>query len=135
MSEVTVMFTLPSDAFEALQATARRDGSAPGSILRNALRRELKTRSTKTDKNGNDPVFVAALRTLLARDIVEAKDWGDLDSRLLARGYDLRFNEGRLALFAKDSGECLIDSTEIGASYGALMRRFDGPIPASKMMS
>ena len=41
MQEVSVMFTLPSDTFEALQSTAQREGSSPGAILRAALRKDL----------------------------------------------------------------------------------------------
>ncbi len=132
MSEVTVMFTLPSEALEALKAKASRDGTAPGAVLRNALRRELRTNEARQRARGFDPAFIGALRTLLARDIVEAQSWQELEKRLGTRGYELRLADDRLSLFGRDSKECLVDATEIGASYGALMRRFDGPMPDRK---
>ena len=132
MEKVTVMFTLPNDTFEALKATAKREGAAPGAILRSALKNDLKERTARKDRKPNDPAFVSAIRTLLARDIAKARGWADLLARLRARGYELRIHGDRLSLFGADTGECLVDATEIGASYGALLRRFGGPLPGSK---
>lgn len=136
MGEVTVMFSLPDDAYDALQSTARREGAPPGAILRAALQRHL--RRNGTDENGENPrgkpdtAFIGALRTLLSRDIADATDWADLDARLSKRGYDLRLIGNQLALFTTGSNDCIADGTEIGVSYGAMMRRFGGPMPPQK---
>lgn len=122
MDKVTVMFSMPSETLDALQARAARDGVAPGSILRTALSQALKSK-------GNDPVVVRALTTLIARDIEAATSWGDLQHRLGNRGFALRTKGATLLIVGKDTGEVMANSTEIGASYGALIRRFDGPLP------
>lgn len=132
MSDVTVMFSLPSDDFEALTAKAKREGTVPGAILRAALGRDLKPRAARQPRDSDDLAFTSALRTLLARDIVESRDWAELERRLSARGYALRVEGGCLSLLARDTGDCLADATEVGASYGALMRRFGGPFPGAR---
>jgi len=129
MGDVTVMFTLPEDAFEALQAKARREEAAPGAILRVALSHYLHRGEDPCATDRSDPVFIGALRTLLARDLTEARDWADLESRLSARGYVMRLNGNQLGLFTSGSNECIADATEIGVSYGGLMRRLGGPMP------
>ena len=132
MEDVSVMFTLPADTLSALRARAKSEGTSAGALLRGALQRDLDLRRKERAEGKADPAFVGAIRTLLARDIVEARNWADLQARLGARGYDLRMEEGRLSLHARDSGEQIVDANEIGASYGALMRRFHGPLPVRK---
>jgi hypothetical protein len=133
------MFTLPDEAFAALQEKARREGTVPGAILRAALRRDLsvvvgpaplpRLPTPRPAGKAVDPAYLGALRNLLARDIIEARGWSDLIRRLSLRGYRLELEQGRLALYGRDEHDCLADATGIGASYGALMRRFGGPLP------
>lgn len=130
MGEVTVMVTLSEDTFAALQSRAQTEGTAPGAILRAALRRDLVKPDQPANNAGPDPALVGALRTLLARDIIEARDWSDLQRRFGSRGYRLSLENGCLTLISKDTGQCISDATGIGASYGALMRRFGGPLLA-----
>ena len=108
MGDVTVMFTLPDEAFEALQAKARREGTLPGAILRDVLRRDLEARRGEKSTETLDPAFLGALRTFLARDIVEASGWSDLKRRLATRGYSLRLEDGSLTL----SSLSLLDSDQ-----------------------
>lgn len=132
MGDVTVMFTLSGAAFEALQAKARSEGSAPGSVLRAALSGHLQYQEQSTALDKSNTAFIGALRTLLTRDISDADNWEDLNSRLSKRGYDLRLAGNQLALYALGSDQCIADASEIGVAYGALMRRFEGPMPQNR---
>lgn len=69
------------------------------------------------------------MRALLAADLASASGWADLDRRLRARGYAFREAGGGLALHAHPGGERLCKASELGHSYGALMRRFGRPFP------
>ena len=133
MNDVTVMFSLPGDTLDALQAKAHRDGVAPGAIIRTALARSLKDRQAGAKSKPTDPILIRALRTLVAKDLEAARSWSDLEARLSNRGYTLRTDRGALLILGKDTGEVVCQATDIGTSYGALIRRFDGPLMDQEM--
>ena len=128
MDNVTVMFSLPGPTLDALQARAKREGVAPGAVLRTALARALKDQERSIDVGARDPVLLRALRTLVARDLDAATSWLDLEERLLGRGYALRTDNGALIIVGKDTGEVIGNATDVGTSYGELIRKFNGPL-------
>jgi hypothetical protein len=70
--------------------------------------------------------LVFALQHLLFRDMAEARNWHDLDSRMRKHGYYLRIGWGGLCLHTETSGRKLCHTHDLGFSYGTFLRRF-GP--------
>ena len=131
MADVTVIFSLPDATFGALKDRADRDGTTPGSVLRAALRRELAAPENNLPERKPN-ALPGALRSLLSRYLDAAQNWRDLSAALHARGYGLRLIDGQLALFSTSDERITVDTTELGASYGALMRRFSAPFPVDR---
>ncbi|MDF0602332.1 hypothetical protein P1J78_16455 [Psychromarinibacter sp. C21-152] len=129
MTQVTVMLTLDRHVLKALDSAARADGSDPATVIRDAIRRDLYRRSRAKKADRPDERLVAPLRALLADDLAYARDWDDLAARLSAKGYALREAGAGLALFELNGNRRLAKASDLGASYGRLMRRFGAPMP------
>ncbi len=129
MSRVTVMLKLDGHVLKALEAAAREDGCDAATVVRDAIRRDLyrRTRAKKADRP--DERLVAPLRALLADDLARATGWDDLAARLSAKGYALREAGAGLALFELTGTRRLARASDLGVSYGRLMRRFGAPMP------
>lgn len=69
------------------------------------------------------------MRARLAADLADADSWADLARRLAAKGYALREAGGGLALYSHPEGRRLCKASELGFSYGRLVRRFRTPLP------
>lgn len=129
MSQVTVMLKVDDHVLKALEAVSRSDGCDVATVVREAIRRDLYRRSRAKKADRPDERLVAPLRALLADDLAHAKDWTDLADRLAAKGYALRESGAGLALFERDTDRRLAKASDLGASYGRLMRRFGAPMP------
>lgn len=130
MEMVDVMFKLPEPMLDAGLEIAKADDVTLGQVLRQLLSAEIQrtTRNAKTPYRA-DELLLAPLRALLAADLATASDWNDLQSRLKKRGYAFREAGGGLALHTHPDGARLCKASELGHSYGALMRRFKAPFP------
>jgi hypothetical protein len=95
-----------------------------------ALAAEVKRagRASKTS-NRTDEQLLGLLRALLAVDFGRACDWRELQGRLKAKGYILREAGGGLALHGFPDGPRLCKASELGHSYGSLIKRFGQPLP------
>ena len=127
--QITVMFRLDATILEALQTVAADSGGDVGDVVRGAIRRDLFRRSRAKKAVRADEQLVAPLRVLLAKDIAEATGWGDLSDRLNAKGFEFREAGAGLALYRRSNGQRLAKASDIGTSYGRLMRRFNAPMP------
>lgn len=76
------------------------------------------------------PRKLSGLRMYLSFDFVSADDWGDLQDRLLTKGYALAESDAELVVCTID-GEYLCDTAQIGHAYAALMERFSASFPDS----
>ncbi|MDU8910098.1 hypothetical protein [Aestuariicoccus sp. MJ-SS9] len=130
MDEITVSLRLPRALLEAAERLARDRDESLGRVLRQALSAEIMraNRNAKTP-NRADEQLLGPLRVLLASDFAEARSWNELQSRLAAKGYALREAGGGLALHSHPQGLRLCKGSELGQSYGTLMRRFGTPFP------
>ncbi|QFS81332.1 hypothetical protein FIU97_00610 [Roseivivax sp. THAF40] len=121
---------LPPDLRRATLQAAKAADMSPGDLIRSALAADLKRRAypAKTP-NRADEQLLGPLRVLLAQDFAAAQDWGDLIARLRAKGYALHEAGGGLALHSHPEGLRLCKASELGHSYGALLRRYGAPFP------
>jgi hypothetical protein len=108
---------------------AAEDDVSVGQIIRDAINRDIRRRAEAKTPVRADERLVAPLRALLADDFAYAVGWGDLQSRLAAKGYRLAESGGGLILLAQDSGTRICKASELGYSYSALLRRFDSVFP------
>ncbi len=118
---------LPSDLVQAVHdlATEREDTVArivEGLVAEHLSSKEgIKPRQPRASEK-----LIFALQNLLFRDMAEAENWEDLDSRLRKHGYFLKITWGGLALYTETSGQKLCHTHDMGFSYGTFLRRF-GP--------
>lgn len=124
---------MPLPLLETLQQLALDRDCSLGDLVRSALAAEIE-RDTKMAKTPNraDEQLLAPLRVLLASDLAEARSWSELSSRLSDKGYELREAGGGLALHSFPEGVRLCKASELGYSYGTLMRRFGTPFPGHR---
>lgn len=124
---------LPLPLLETLQQLSLERDCSLGDLVRSALTAEVK-RTAKPAKTPNraDEQLLAPLRVLLASDLAEARSWSELSARLNNKGYELREAGGGLALHSFPEGVRLCKASELGYSYGTLMRRFGTPFPGHR---
>jgi len=127
--QITVMFRLDATTLESLQAVAAETGGDVGEVVRGAIRRDMFRRSRAKKAVRADEQLVAPLRVLLANDIAEATGWRDLSDRLSAKDFEFREAGAGLALYRRSNGQRLAKASDIGTSYGRLMRQFNAPMP------
>jgi len=124
----TVTVKLPPEMIAALRGIARQEDTAPGHVIRDAIKRDLFRRSRAKTSERTDEQLVAPLRALLADDFNHASGWADLQERLYRKGFQLREAGGGLALHDR-LGARLCKGSELGYSYSRLMHRFGAPFP------
>lgn len=127
MDPVTIK--LPHAMRLELQRMARADDVSPGQLVRALVNREISRRNRARPPVRADERLVAPLRARLAPDLAGASGWEDLSERLRGHGFELREAGGGLALYEWPSGARVCKASELGFSYGRLMRRFGAPLP------
>lgn len=100
-----------------------------GHLVRKLLAKEVERRLNPTTASPGDAGLVAALQTLLARDLAAAEGWDDLDARLAGHGYELRPAGGGLALHKASCGSRVCRGSDLGFAYRTLVRRFEAAMP------
>jgi len=125
----SVEFKLPREMRLALRQLACQDDVSPGQVLRALLNKEISRRLNARPPVRADERLIAPLRARLAPDLAHATNWDDLQKRLNCAGYSLREAGGGLAVFTHPSGARVCKASELGFSYGRLMRRFRSPFP------
>jgi hypothetical protein len=120
---------LDPSVWTVLERLASEDDVSVGQIIRDAINRDIRRRAEAKTPVRADERLVAPLRALLADDFAYAKGWGDLQGRLIKKGYRLAESGGGLILLAQDSGMRICKASELGYSYSALLRRFDTVFP------
>ena len=100
-----------------------------GQFIRDAVSREISRARNARPPVRADERLIAPLRARLASDLADSENWIDLQGRLRARGYILRVAGGGLALHEWPDDTRLCKASELGFSYGRLMRRFGAPFP------
>lgn len=125
-----VTISLPEATLTAARQLAARQDVTLGQFVRQAVAAEIRrgSRNTKTPNRADEQLLVS-LRTLLAADLARAQSWDDLNHRLADKGVALREAGGGLALHSHPEGTRLCKASELGHSYGTLMRRFGQPFP------
>jgi hypothetical protein len=124
-----VTLKLDPDIMAAVECAAADDDISVGQLIRHAITQELRRRRTAKTAVRADERLLAPLRALLAGDFAYAKDWSDLQSRLLRKGYVLAESGGGLVLLDSTSGTRLCKGSELGYGYAALLRKFNAPFP------
>jgi hypothetical protein len=125
----SVTLKLPRDLLSGAQRVATARDVTIGHLVRQLLKREVDRQLSAGTREGTDVRLLAALQALLARDMAEARDWEDLAVRLRPHGYDLRPSGGGVALYKSSCGTRVCKGSEIGFSYGALVKRYGAPMP------
>ncbi|MHA6324593.1 hypothetical protein [Roseivivax sp. CAU 1753] len=121
---------MPPEMRLAAEQAARSADITLGALIRRALDADLCCRATPAKTpNRADEQLLGPLRVLLARDFAAAQSWPDLCARLRGKGYALREAGGGLALHSHPEGLRLCKASELGHSYGTLMRRYGMPFP------
>lgn len=129
MEPETLTLKLPQATLTALRRIAADDDVSVGQVIRAAIARDLTRRSQAKTPVRADERLVAPLRALLADDFAYAKTWGELQSRIAAKGYGLAESGGGLILFDRLSGARMCKGSELGYGYASLLRRFMTPFP------
>lgn len=124
-----VEFKIHREMRIALLKIARDQDVTPGQILRKVLAKEITRHTHARPPVRADEQLIAPLRARLANDLAHATCWADLKTRLNRKGFELREAGGGLALHVLPGGERVCKASELGFSYGRLMRRFRQPYP------
>jgi hypothetical protein len=120
---------LDPSVWTVLERLAAEDDVSVGQIIRDAINRDIRRRAEAKTPVRADERLVAPLRALLADDFAYATGWGDLQGRLIGKGYRLAESGGGLILMDHESGVRICKASELGYSYSALLRRFDCVFP------
>lgn len=126
----SVTLKLPRDLLSGAQRVATARDVTIGHMVRQLLKREVERQLSEGRKSGTDVRLLAALSALLAQDMAEARDWGDLAERLRPHGYELRPAGGGVVLYKSSCGTRVCKGSELGFSYGDLVKRFGVPMPS-----
>ncbi|MBW4706601.1 hypothetical protein KX928_02265 [Roseobacter sp. YSTF-M11] len=127
MNKRTVTVQLPADLILAVHDLATEQEGTVAKIVEDLLVSHLATRKGARKKaEVVDERLIFALQKLLFRDMAEAEDWDDLDTRLRRHGYYLKIAWGGLSLHTETSGHKLCNTADLGFSYVTFLRRF-GP--------
>lgn len=129
MEPETLTLKLPPATLTALRRIAAEDDVSVGQVIRAVIARDLKRRSQAKTPVRADERLVASLRALLADDFAYAKTWGELQSRIAAKGYGLAESGGGLILFDRMSGARMCKGSELGYGYASLLRCLRTPFP------
>lgn len=125
----SVTLKLPRDLLSGAQRVATARDVTIGHMVRVLLKREVDRQLCETQKSGPGARLLAALQALLTQDMVDAKSWEDLQSRLRPHGYELRPDGGGTALFKSSCGTRMCKGSELGFAYGQLVERFGHHMP------
>jgi hypothetical protein len=125
----SVTLRLPRDLLSGAQRVATARDVTIGHMVRQLLKREVERQLSQGAREETDARLLAALQALLGRDMSQAQDWADLAERLRPHGYELRAAGGGVVLYKSSCGTRICKGSEIGFSYGALMKRFGAPMP------
>ncbi len=129
MEQDRIEIMLPAELARSARSMASADDVTVGQLLRDLLAREISRRSRARPPVRADERLVAPLRARLAGDLAHARNWDDLQRRLTDKGYILREAGGGLALHDWPGDRRICKASELGFSYGRLLRRFDAPFP------
>ena len=129
MEEESVTLRLPRDLLSGAQRVATARDVSVGHLVRQLLKREVDRQMAGGGGEDADVRLLAALQALLAQDMAQARDWSDLAERLRVHGYELRPSGGGVVLFKSSCGTRVCKGSEIGFSYGTLVKRFGGQMP------
>jgi len=125
----SVTLKLPRDLLSGAQRVATARDVTIGHMVRVLLKREVDRQLAEGRREEAEPRLLAALQALLGRDIAQARDWADLAARLRPHGYELRPAGGGVVVYKTSCGTRVCKGSEIGCSYGALVKRFGAPMP------
>ena len=125
----TVTLKLPDKLLRDAARVASGQDVTIGHLVRVLLAKEVERRLNPKTPNRADEGLVAALQTLLARDMAEADNWDDLSARLERHGYDLRPAGGGLALHKSSCGTRVCKGSELGFAYRTFVCRFRAAMP------
>jgi len=129
MEQESVTLRLPRDLLSGAQRVATARDVSVGHLVRPLLQREVDRQMTNGRGEDADVRLLAALQALLAQDMAQARDWDDLAERLRMHGYEIRPSGGGVVLFKSSCNTRVCKGSEIGFSYGMLVKRFGGPMP------
>jgi hypothetical protein len=115
--------------WQALENIVACEGGSVDALIRDAIKRDLFRRARAKKAVRSDERLVAPLRALLADDLAYARDWADLQDRLMNKGFELRESGGGLALHSHDTGAKLCKASDLGYSLSRLSRRFGALFP------
>ncbi|PID36410.1 MAG: hypothetical protein CR993_04895 [Rhodobacterales bacterium] len=113
--------TLPDSVAARLSVAADAQGITVAAMIRNL--------ALEADAPPTAPEMIEHLRLALSPALAMARDWDDLQARLIKRGFELRPDGAGLRLHSRFDGRAVCDSTELGYTYGQLVRRFCAPMP------
>ena len=103
----------------------------PGAVLRDLIRLEVKRHEGHKARKDEviDEQLLVRLRLLVAKALVEADSWSDLQSALIRCGLRFIPAGGGLNLIDHASGKPLAKASQIGPAYLDLVRRFRAGFP------
>lgn len=119
----SVTLKLPRDLLSGAQCVATAREVTIGHMVRQLLKREVARQMSQTRSKGPDERLIVALQALLARDMVEAESWSDLQARIRTHGYDFRPDSGSTALFKSSCGTRICQAAALGFGYVGLLKR------------
>ena len=123
-----VRLKLDQFALDALSQIAGEEDISLGQVIRDAVKRDLFRRERAKRAVRPDEQLVAPLRSLLADDFAYADTWEDLLRRLRRKGFNLAEAGGGIILIDLN-GTRLCKGSDLGYSYGRLLRRLGRPFP------
>ncbi|WP_370400006.1 hypothetical protein [Sulfitobacter sp. JB4-11] len=129
MTLETVTLKLSQELLSNAARVASVQDVTVGHLVRVLLAKEVERRLSPSASNTADGGLIAALQTLLVRDMTEAENWDDLAVRLGRHGYELRPAGGGIALHKTSCGTRVCKGSDLGFAYRTFVRRFEGAMP------
>jgi hypothetical protein len=133
MKMVRISFEVPEAMVLALQSAAGMQDSSVGTILRAAVKAELRRCAARAKSPARvDEQHLVHLRAVFAPEFAAARNWTELADSLWLKGAALREAGGGLALYERTSGARICKASDIGCSLQVLARRFRAPFPGER---
>lgn len=125
----TLTLQIPAEMAEAISIAAHSEDATLGEIIRDAIWRDMRRRTTLKQVETMQTKAFDSLRNLLQADFERALNWQHLQSRLLDKGYRLLQGRGDLIVH-RASGERICRIADLQQDQSALTQRFQAPFGA-----
>ena len=127
--------TLPDALAQRLELVCKHDGVHRETFVHAAIEIAVKRserarrRAVAKRRDSVDEPLFARLRVLIAKALMGADGWEELQASLADRGFTYVEKGGGLAIKRLRDGALVCKASQVGPGYAELIRRFRAPFP------